>query len=116
MKETLKRSQAVIKECGDKQVIVTYDLIVARIERQIQIQNAPKLNGVFVEIAQFHTILSLLSSIGKLLEGNGAAYLSSEAKTTADGSIKKFLKPKQYNCCRRGNLLVAAWLTSRKIY
>ena len=34
VKETLKRSQAVAKECGDKYAVVTYDLAVAKIARQ----------------------------------------------------------------------------------
>ena len=37
LKETLKRSQTVVKEWGDKYAVVTYDLAVAKIERQIQI-------------------------------------------------------------------------------
>ena len=37
IEETLKRSQADAKECVDKYAIVTYDLAVAKIARQIQI-------------------------------------------------------------------------------
>ena len=37
VKETLNRSQAVAKECGDKYAIVTYGLAAAKIARQIQI-------------------------------------------------------------------------------
>ena len=108
MKETLKRSQAVVaKECGDKYAIVTYDLAVAKIAKQIQIQNSPKCDDCFIQFGQFHTILSLLLSISKILEGSGAAYLLSEAKIIAGGSIDKFLRGKSYNRCRRGNLLLA---------
>ena len=107
MKETLKRSQAVAKECGDKYVIVTYDLAVAKIARQIQIQNSPKFDDCFIQFGQFHTILSLFLSIDKILEGNGAAYLLSKGKIIAGGSINKFLRGKSYNRCRRGNLLLA---------
>ena len=94
MKETLKRSQAVAKECGDKYVIVTYDLAVAKIVRQIQIQNSPKFDDCFIQFGQFHTILSLFLSIEKILEGNGAAYLLSKGKIIAGGSINKFLRGK----------------------
>ena len=99
MKETLKRSQTVAEKCNDKYAIVTYALAVAKISKQIHIQNSPKFDDCFVQFGQFHTILSLLSSIGKLLEGSGAAYRP---------SINKFLKRKPYNHCRRGNLLLAA--------
>ena len=57
--------------------------------------------------AQFHTILSLFSLIGKLLEGSGNAYLLYEAKIIARGSINNFLRGKLYNRCRRGKLLLA---------
>ena len=65
------------------------------------------LQNCFIKFGQFHTILSLFSSIGKILEGNGAAYLLSEGKIIASGSINKFLRVKSYNRCRRGNLLLA---------
>ena len=78
VKETLKRSQAVAKECGDKYAIVTYDLAVAKVARQIQLQNSPKFGDCFIQFGQFHTILSLFSSIGKILKVSGAAYLLSE--------------------------------------
>ena len=118
VKETLKRSQAVAKECGDEYVIVTYDLVVAKIARQIQIQNSPKFDDCFIQFGQFHIILSLFSSIVKVLEGSSAAYLLSKAKIIAGGSIHKFLWGKSYSRCLRGNLLLAsnAWLASRKIY
>ena len=107
VKETLNRSQAVAKECGDKYAIVTYGLAAAKIARQIQIQNSSKL---------FHTVrstpynffhFSLFSSIGKILEESGAAYLLSEAKIIAGGSINKFVRGKSYSRCCRGNLLLA---------
>ena len=107
MKETLNRSQAVAKECGNKYAIVTYDLAAAKIGRQIQIQSSPKLDDCFIQLGQFHTTLSLFSSIGKILEGSGAAYLLSEAKIIAGGSNNKFLRRKSYNRCCRRNLLLA---------
>ena len=107
VKETLKSSQAVAKECGDKYAIVTYDLAVAKIARQIQTQNSPKFDDCFLQFGQFHTIFSLFTSKGKMLEGSGAAYLLSKAKIIAGGSINKFLRGKSYNCCRQGNLLLA---------
>ena len=62
VKETLKRLQTVAEECGYKYTIVTYDLAVANIARQIQIQNSPKFDDCFIQFGQLQTILS--SSIG----------------------------------------------------
>ena len=57
MKETSKRSQAVVaKECGDKYAIAKYDLAVAKIAKQIQIQNSPKCDDCFIQFGQFHSI------------------------------------------------------------
>ena len=49
MKETLKRAQAVAKECGDKHTIVIYNLAVTKNARQIQIQNSPKFDDFFIQ-------------------------------------------------------------------
>ena len=46
-------------------------------------------------------------SIGKILEGSGAAYHFFETKVIASGSINKFLRRKSYSRCRSGNLLLA---------
>ena len=118
VKETLKRSQEVAKKCGDKYAIATSDLAVPKTARQIHIQNSPKFDDCFIQFGQFHIILSLFSSIVKVLEGSSAAYLLSKAKIIAGGSIHKFLWGKSYSRCLRGNLLLAsnAWLASRKIY
>ena len=48
LKETLKRSHAVAKECEVKYAIVIYDLAVAKIARQIQIQNSPQFDDCFI--------------------------------------------------------------------
>ena len=48
VKETLKISQAVAKECGDKYAIITYDLAVAKIARQIKTQNSPEFTDCFI--------------------------------------------------------------------
>ena len=92
VKEILKRSQVVVKECGDKYTIVTYNLAVVKTARHIQIQNSPEFDERFIDLGQIHTILSLFSSKGKILEGSAAAYLLSEAKIIARSSINKFLR------------------------
>ena len=78
-----------------------------KIVRQIQVRNSPKFDDCFIQFGQFHIILSLFLSIGKILEGSGAAYLLSKAKIIAGGSINKFLRGKSFSNCRRGNPLLA---------
>ena len=61
VKEPLKRSQAVVKKCGDEYAIVTYDLAAAKVARQIQIQNSPEFDDCCIHFGQVHTILSVFS-------------------------------------------------------
>ena len=44
LKENLKRSEAVAKECGNKFAIVTCHLAVPKIARQIQVKNSPEFD------------------------------------------------------------------------
>ena len=71
------------------------------------IQNSPEFHDCFIQFGQFYTTLSIVSSIGKILKGKGAAYLLSEGKIFAGGSINKFLRGKSHHRCRRVNLLQA---------
>ena len=86
--------------------IVTFDLEVAKIAKQIQIQSYAEFDYCFTPFGQFHTILSLFPSLDKILEGSGAAYLLSEAKIIADDSINTVLKEKSYGHWRQWNLLL----------
>ena len=58
-KETLRRSHTVTKECDKKYAIITHDLAVSKIARQIHVKNSPFFG-------QFYPILLLFSSIGKI--------------------------------------------------
>ena len=120
VKETLKRSQVIAKECDDKCLIITYNLAVAKIARQIQIQKSPKFDDYFLQFGQFNTILSSFSSKGKMLEASGAAYLLSKANIIAGGSINKYLRGKSYIKLLSSWESFAsdcnAWFASRKIY
>ena len=62
MKETLKKSQAVAKECGDKYAIVIYDLAVAKIARQVQIQHSSKFDDCFIQLIPHNFINSFINS------------------------------------------------------
>ena len=120
VKETLKRSQAIAKECDDKYLIITNNLAVAKIARQVQIQKSPKFDDYFIQFGQFNTTLSSFSSKGKMLEASGAVYLLSEAKIIAGGSINKCLRGKSYMELLSSWESFAsdcnAWFPSRKIY
>ena len=97
VRETLNRSKAVTDECGSKFTIVSYDLAIAKIAKQIQCTDYPEFENVFIQFGQFHTEANVFSSLGKLIEGSGGPYLLTEANVVAIGSMKRFLKGKMYN-------------------
>ena len=107
--ETLKRSQAMARECGEQYSIATYDLAVAKIAQQIQFQETPKFD-VFVKFGPFHCVLSFFSSLGRIIEGSGGPFVLIESKLIASGSLNRFLKGKFYNRHGRGHILLSTVL------
>ena len=58
----------------------------------------------------FHVEENVLSAIGKIIEGSGGPYISSESSAIATGSLPQFLKGKMYcRCCRIHTLLSTAF-------
>ena len=110
VRETLKRSQELSKECGQSHTIVTYDLAIAKIAKQLQSEESPQFDDIFVMFGAFHVMLNVYSSTGKIIEGSGGPYVLSEAKIVAPGSINQFLKGKMYNRCKRGHGLLSTAL------
>ena len=58
VKETLKRSQIVAKECGQKYASVTYDLVIAKIAKRIQCEETPQfdvLSCLILFILKWHS-------------------------------------------------------------
>ena len=83
MKETMRRSQVIAKECGEKYALVTYDLAVAKIAKQIQSTEAPLFENVFVMFGSFHTEMSFFGSIGRIIEDSDGPFVLTEAEIVA---------------------------------
>ena len=105
--ETLNRSKELANECDSSCIVVTYDLAIAKIAKQIQCTEHPQFDDIFIQFGQFHTELNIFSALGKIIEGSGAPYILGEAGVVAMGSLNRFLKGKNYNRCRRAHIL---WL------
>ena len=56
VREKLKRSQTVSRECRQKNTIVTYDLAIAKITKQIQSEDFPQFD-IFIMFGPFHIVL-----------------------------------------------------------
>ena len=92
--------------------IVTYDDIA----KQLQSEEAPQFDNVFVMFGAFHIMLNVFSSTGKLIEGSGGPYALSEAKIVAAGSINQFLKGKMYNRCKYTSNNCFSWSSHAEVY
>ena len=112
VKETLNRALKIAEECGDDHALVTYDLAVAKIAKQIQDTEQPLYDKVFIMFGSFHVEMSFFGALGRLIEGSGGPYVMTEEDVIAPGSLNKFLKGKQYNRCRRAHILFATAMHS----
>ena len=52
--ETLKRSQKVAEECNKYNISVTYDLAIAKVAMQLQAEEKPTYDNVFIHLGPFH--------------------------------------------------------------
>ena len=93
------KSQKVSAECGSKYAIITYDLAIPKVAKQIQCEEYPTFNSIFVMFSGFHVEQNVFSAIGKIIEGSGGPYILSESGAIATGSLPQFLKGKMYYRC-----------------
>ena len=68
---TLICSQQVAKECHQKEVIVQYDLAIAKPALQIQSTEAPRVHNVFVCFGAFRIKMTYFACLGHFREASG---------------------------------------------
>jgi len=105
--ETMKISQQVAKECGESSILVHYDLAVAKPALQIQSQESPRFDNLFISFGSFHIELAYFGALGFYLKGSGIEHILSESEVLASGSIPGFLNGKHYNRCKRVSILLS---------
>ena len=110
VKETLRQSQIVASECNESYALVTYDLTVAKIAKQIQATEKPLFDIVFIMFGSFHIEMSYFISLRRIIEGSRGPYVLTEMEVVAPGCLDKFLKGKRYNRCRRVHILFSTAL------
>lgn len=54
MSPTSIHAQKVAAECGQSNIVVTYDLAIAKMAMQIQIAESPKFDNIFLNLGGFH--------------------------------------------------------------
>ena len=99
--ETMKRSLKVAEEAGRQTIPVTYDLAIVRIALQIQGEESPKYDNLFVTLGAFHVELAFFKAIGKVIAEFGGPYVLQESDVLAKGSLQSFITGKNYKPCKR---------------
>lgn len=110
--ETMKRSLDIAAECGKKTIAVTYDLAIAKVAMQIQAEETPVFDNIFVALGSFHIEMALLSAYGKFIAESGGPHILNECEVLAKGSINSFNKGKNYKRCKRMHELLALAMES----
>ena len=105
--ETLKIAQQVATECKEEYAVVTYDLGIAKPASQLQAQESPKYDNVFVMFGAFHIMMTYFSCIGQFIDGSGGDSIMLDVEVLASGSLNVFLSGKHYNRCKRLHPMLA---------
>lgn len=108
----MKRSLDIAAECGKKTIAVTYDLAIAKVAMQIQAEETPVFDNIFVALGSFHIEMALLSAYGKFIAESGGPHILNECEVLAKGSINSFNKGKNYKRCKRMHELLALAMES----
>ena len=66
-------------ECGKREMALTHDLAIAKMTREIQIEEAPTFNKIFVTLGFFHVEMAFFSMIGKCIFKSGGPHLLTES-------------------------------------
>ena len=66
-------------------------LSIAKIAVQLQAEESPKYDKVFVTMGSFHKELAMFGAIGKYIAESGAGHLLNETYGIEKGSLNAFL-------------------------
>ena len=62
----MKKSLKISSECGKHNIAVTFDLAIAKLALQIQAEESPKFDNIFVTLGSFHIELAFFNACGKI--------------------------------------------------
>ena len=103
----MKRAQQLGMECIKREIVLTYDLAIAKMVMEIQIEEAPTFDNIFVTLGLFHIEMTFFSAIGKYISESGGPHLLTESGVIENGSLTSFLLGKSYKRSKRIHQLLA---------
>ena len=101
VRQTMKKLSKISSECGKHNIAVTYDLAIAKLDLQIQAEESPEFDNIFVTLGSFRIELAFFNACGKIITESGALHFLNENLVLAAGSTNGFIKGKNYNRCNR---------------
>lgn len=69
--KTLEMCLGVCGETGQQYIAVTYDLAIAKMALNIQMDESPKFDNIVINLGAFHIEMAFFKSLGKLIDGCG---------------------------------------------
>ena len=103
----MKRSLRIASEGQKENIFVTYDLAIAKLAMQIQAEEKPTFDKIFISLGSFHLEMAFCSALGKITEESGGPHILDECNILAKGSLNSFLRGKSYKRCKRIDELLA---------
>lgn len=85
--ETLDYALSIAQKCNQQKIIVTYDLAIAKMALQIQSQEKPLYDDIFVNLGGFHMQMAFFKVIGKYIDSSGLVDILINADVLAMGSV-----------------------------
>ena len=85
--ETLKRPLKIADKVNRDSISVTYNLAIAKIALQLQAEEKPTFDRIFISLGSFHIEMAFLSAIGKVIAKSGGLYILRECDVLALGSL-----------------------------
>ena len=68
---------------------------------QIQAEEKPHFNRIFVSLGSFHIEMAFFAAIGKIIAESVGPHVLHECKVLANGSLQSLYRGKHYNRCKR---------------
>lgn len=113
--ETMKNALKIAEKCNQTHIVVTYDLAIARMAMQIQLEEAPKFNSLFINLGGFHIQMAFFKTLGKYIDSSGIIDMLVQSEGLTEGSTNAFLDGKHFNRYKRLHPLLSAALQTLHI-
>ena len=74
----MRRSLKIASESQKEYISVTYDLAIAKLAMQIQAEEKPAFDKIFISLGSFHLEMAFFSVLEKFIEESGGPHILNE--------------------------------------